>query len=131
MEPRMACRGRPWRVPICLKLQMPGTASMQSLSPRGDGDGPEIDPSQCGVGGCGQDTEGCHPAVVRRHQPVNEQSRRGGTDVSGRTGSSVYRGVIRSLVRCYFCGLVCRQAATQLLWEALAPASLGVAMSDR
>ena len=36
---------------ICFKLQMPGAGSMLSLSPEVNGDGSEIDPSQCGVGG--------------------------------------------------------------------------------
>jgi hypothetical protein len=34
------------------------------VEPRGrGGDGSEIDPSQCWVGGCRQCIEGCHPAV--------------------------------------------------------------------
>jgi hypothetical protein len=41
-----------------------------------DGDGSGFDLSQCRVGGCGQCREGCRPAVMRRHQPVNEQTGR-------------------------------------------------------
>jgi hypothetical protein len=46
------------------------------VKPPGDGDGSGFDLSQCRVGGSGQCTQDCHPAVVRRHQPLDEQSGR-------------------------------------------------------
>jgi hypothetical protein len=57
-------------------------------------------------------------------------NRQGGTHVSGRTGFSVDRGIIRSLVRRNLRVLVCGQAAAQLHWEGLVSASLPDPDSD-
>jgi hypothetical protein len=41
------------------------------VEPRGrGGDGSEIDPSQCWVGGCRQCIEGCHPAVNKGREEL-------------------------------------------------------------
>ena len=57
---------------------MPRIASLRAPSRGVDGDSFGFDLSQCWAGGCGQCREGCHPAVVRRCQPVNEQAGREG-----------------------------------------------------
>src|SRR6266446_5089 len=88
------------------KLQMPGTSIVAAVEPWGGVSA--VDLSQCWVGGCRQLYAGLPPGS--RRAGINRRTNKadsGGTHDSCRAGFSIRRRIIRALVRCYFCVLVC------------------------
>ena len=92
----------------------------------------KIDLAQYRIGGCRQTTHDRYPSVARRHPGgEREKSRQWRNFMSPAQQAFVLtRRVARSLVRCHCRDLVRRQAATQLLREALVSASV-VGMQHR